>query len=331
MTEARQFHQGAFAPKHRAAKPRRWWQFLQRHRLTEAKAKQSLQAENRINLGKAFWDVPIRIGAGLATLAATLALVKYGGALPIGGQTLAQHLDAIVAQIPGLPGGRVVAAALDYVTTAAQPTVAAVAASYAGDRYKAGRKARDAQAENVKKAEELQKLRDRGVDVDTSPYEQLHSLKAEMRDLKDEVAELRQWKATAESQMAGYGQRLQAAYGAHLATNKRIDELAGRILADGSGPAEGSGLKPPEHDPDDPDDGIDTGPNPPPPPPPGAAAAKPDDMLSVEDSNRAYALLQRAKSTNTQETGQRASGRHRGLPPTPVQQQQTKNTGQRRR
>jgi hypothetical protein len=233
---------------------------------------------------------------------------------------VAQHLDAIVAQIPEIPGGQVVAEALDYVKGAGQATVAAVAASYAGDRYKSGRKARLEQARNEKAARDLQELRERGIDVDTSPYEQVHTLKAENRELKDQVAELQQWKAKVERQLAGHDQGFRDAYAAHVTTNNRIDELSSQTSS-----ADRTGFA--AHDPQDPDGGMANGPKPPPPSPPGAAPQS-NELLSMEDSSRTRALLDRAKRTNTQENrsraeqnaGQRATGRHRGLPPTPVQE-----------
>ncbi len=379
MTQPPQFQQKVLAPKHRAAKPPRWWQFLQRNRLTDAGAKAGLQAEKRISRGVAFWGVPIRLGAGLATMAAALALVRYGGALPLGGQSLAQHLDAIVAQIPGLPGGPEVAAAVDYVKTAGQTAVAAVVASYAGDRYKSVRKARLVQGAHQETERKRKEQRAKGVDVDTDPYEQIHALRGEVgaayeqirswggqaaaaeqradalesqladskvenRDLKGQVAELLRWKANVDKHLTGHDQAFQDAYGSHLATNQRIDELDGRVppRPDGGGvgyeppfpsrPLNAPGLHGPPG-PYRPDGGVGAGPPPAPDPAPTdpappATAAPASDMLSAEDSSRARALLDRAKQSNAQEVrsrpdphaDQQATGRHRPLPPLPPQQ-----------
>ncbi|WP_163573443.1 hypothetical protein [Fodinicola feengrottensis] len=130
--------------------------------MTEAGAKASFQAEDRINRGKAFWDVPIRLTAGLATMAAAMALTKYGGALEVGGHTLAQYADALVARIPGMAGGAEIMAAVDYLKTGVQATVAAVAAGYVGDRYKAGRKALDQQTDRQQKKNGRQDARAAG-------------------------------------------------------------------------------------------------------------------------------------------------------------------------
>ncbi|GAA1656124.1 hypothetical protein GCM10009765_01720 [Fodinicola feengrottensis] len=300
--------------------------------MTEAGAKASFQAEDRINRGKAFWDVPIRLTAGLATMAAAMALTKYGGALEVGGHTLAQYADALVARIPGMAGGAEIMAAVDYLKTGVQATVAAVAAGYVGDRYKAGRKALDQQTANEKTADKTQELRDRGIDVDTNQYEQIHSLKAENQDLRGQIAEMRELQANVdrylqsvhirlagtdqhlaatdqqlvgvENHLVGHDQAFQGAYASHVVTNERIDTANQRIDELASRPVAPPVVEPqPRH----------------------AAVPDPNLLLSHEDGQRGQTALDRAKQSRTHaiktrpnpEPYEQPSGWDQGLPAAP--------------
>lgn len=294
--------------QHVAKSPSRWRRLFQRTRLTEAKAKASLRAENQINLGKAYWDIPTRLAFGGAVLVGTWAISKYVGALPIGGVEVSQYLTAIAAQLQGIPGGQLLTGALGYVSQVGPLTAGAVAASYTGDRYKAGRKAQLEQAKNQAEHEKRAEQRQRGVDVDTDPYEQIHTLKQEKAELQAQVSELQQFKANAEAQFASINESLRNAYGAHVATNQRIDGL--------------------EQRPDDP--------HYPPPPPPGVGVKPPapppapaPQMLSQETSDQTRNLLARAQQSKqaqensmarqpaptTAPTSAPTAGRHRGTTP----------------
>lgn len=298
-------------PKHRSAKPSRWWHFLRRNKLTEPKAKASLRAENQINLGKAYWDIPARLAFGGAVMVATWAMAKYVGALPLNGVEVSQHLTAIAAQLQGIPGGKPLTEAIGYLAQTGPLTVGAVAASYAGDRYKSGRKARLEQAKNLAEQQKRAEQRQRGVDVDTDPYEQIHALKQEntglqtqVSNLQDEnsglraqVSELQQFKAYAEAQFATINQSLHHAYGAHVATNQRIDNLERQPIPWSRPDDDDPGIGPDgPHPPDPPGGGVAV--KPPPPPPP-----TPSQMLSRETSQQARSLLARAqKAKQAQES-----------------------------
>ncbi|WP_163510477.1 hypothetical protein [Fodinicola acaciae] len=243
---------------------------------------------------------------------ATWALGKYVGALPINGVEVSQYLTAIAAQIQALPGGRALTGAIGYASAAGPLAVGTVAASYVGDRYKSGRKAQVEQQKNQAEQQKRAEQRQRGVDVDTDPYEQIHALKTQNAALQNEnaglqaqVSELQQFKAYVEGQFAAINDSLRDAYGAHVATNQRIDNLERQPV--------------PWSRPDDDDPGFGPdGPRPPAAPPPGAGPkppapppAAPSQMLSRETSNQARNLLSRAQQT------QQTLGKSKAEPPTP--------------
>lgn len=295
------------APRHVAAKQPRWRRLFQRTRLNEANAKDSLRSENQINVGKAWWDYPTRLAFTGAVMVGTWAITKYVGAFPIGGVEVSQHLTAIAAQLQGVPGGQSITSTLSYLAEYGPPTAGAVAAAHIGDRYKARRKALLEQAKNLAEQEKRAEQRQRGVDVDTDPYEQIHTLQQEkagletkVSGLEAQVSELQQFKANAEAQFASINESLRNAYGAHVATNQRIDGL--------------------EQRPDDP--------HYPPPPPPGVGVKPPapppapaPQMLSQETSDQARNLLARAQQSKQAQENSMAqqpaptAGRHRGATP----------------